>query len=95
MGDPVAATQDARDVELAGDGLLRAVDILRRAEGGGAAQQAFDGMHAQYEHSPPTSSASTITVVIPPCTVRSAMFSPTAPAPITMTSYSRSLIPSR
>ena len=56
---------------------------------------AFDGMHAQYEHSPPTSSASTMTVVIPPCTVRSATFSPTAPAPITMTSYSRSLIPSR
>ena len=56
---------------------------------------ALDGMHAQYEHSPPTSSASTMTVVIPPCTVRSATFSPTAPAPITMTSYSRSLIPSR
>ena len=55
----------------------------------------LDGMQAQYEHSPPTSSASTMTVVIPPCTVRSATFSPTAPAPITMTSYSRSLIPSR
>ena len=55
----------------------------------------LDGMQAQYEHSPPTSSASTMTVVMPPCTVRSATFSPTAPAPITMTSYSRWLIPSR
>ena len=51
---------------------------------------AFEGMHAQYEHSPPTSSASTIAVLIPPCTARSATFSPTAPAPITITSYSRS-----
>ena len=47
-------------------------------------------MQAQYEHSPPTSSASISTAVSPPRTTRSATFSPTAPAPITMTSNSRS-----
>ena len=51
------------------------------------------GMHAQYEHSPPTSSASTITAVSPPRTARSATFSPVGPAPITITSYVSSDIP--
>jgi hypothetical protein len=43
-------------------------------------------MQAQYEHSPPTSSDSTITAVSPPRTARSATFSPVGPAPITITS---------
>ena len=47
------------------------------------------GMHAQYEHSPPTSSLSTITVLSPAARVRSATFSPTGPAPMTTTSYVR------
>ena len=45
-------------------------------------------MQAQYEHSPPTSSDSTIAAVSPFLTARSAMFSPAGPAPITTTSYS-------
>jgi hypothetical protein len=49
---------------------------------------AFDGIHAQYEHSPPTSSSSTNTAVKPPWTTRSATFSPATPAPNTITSYS-------
>jgi hypothetical protein len=49
---------------------------------------ALDGMQAQYEHSPPTSSLSTSSAVKPPCTARSATFSATAPPPMTMTSYS-------
>src|SRR5487761_335160 len=48
------------------------------------------GMHAQYEQSPPTRSASTTTADRPPFTTRSATFSPVDPAPITITSYSRS-----
>ena len=48
--------------------------------------KAFDGMHAQYEQSPPTSSLSTTTAVRPPCTIRSATFSATAPPPMTITS---------
>ena len=36
---------------------------------------AFEGMQAQYEHSPPTSSLSMSTAVRPPCTARSATFS--------------------
>jgi hypothetical protein len=44
------------------------------------------GMHAQYEHSPPTSSLSTSTVLNPPRTAMSATFSPVEPAPSTMTS---------
>lgn len=44
-------------------------------------------MHAQYEHSPPTSSSSTIAVDSPAARVRSATFSPTGPAPTTTTSY--------
>src|SRR5512139_989030 len=43
-------------------------------------------MQAQYEHSPPTSSCSTIAAVRPPWTTRSATFSPTGPAPMTTTS---------
>ena len=49
---------------------------------------ALDGMQAQYEHSPPTSSGSISAAVSPPRTARSAAFSPTGPAPSTITSYS-------
>ncbi len=45
-------------------------------------------MQAQYEHSPPTSSDSTMAAVSPFLTARSAMFSPAGPAPITIRSYS-------
>ncbi len=55
--------------------------------------RALLGMQAQYEHSPPTSSDSTITAVRPPLTARSATFSPVGPAPITITSYVSSAIP--
>jgi len=51
------------------------------------------GMHAQYEHSPPTSSASTTAAVSPPRIARSATFSPVGPAPITITSYVSSAMP--
>src|SRR4051812_4592554 len=44
-------------------------------------------MHAQYEHSPPTSSRSTMAALSPPATTRSATFSPTGPAPMITTSY--------
>jgi len=44
------------------------------------------GMHAQNEHSPPTSSASTIAMLAPQSTQRPATFSPAAPPPITTTS---------
>src|SRR3954447_26458787 len=49
-------------------------------------------MQAQYEHSPPTSSRSTIAAVSPPRTTRSATFSPTGPAPMMTTSYVVSLM---
>src|SRR6185436_11851133 len=55
----------------------------------GGRSSALLGMHAQYEHSPPTSSDSTTTVDRPPRTVRAATFSPVGPAPITITSYAR------
>ncbi len=43
-------------------------------------------MHAQYEHSPPTSSASTTAIDAPQSWQRPAMFSPAEPPPITITS---------
>ena len=46
----------------------------------------FDGMHAQYEHSPPTSSRSTSATRSPPSASAPAQCSPGEPAPITMTS---------
>ena len=45
----------------------------------------FLGTHAQYEHSPPTSSCSTSTTVSPAARARSATFSPTGPPPRTTT----------
>lgn len=56
-------------------------------------RSALLGSQAQYEHSPPTSSASTTTVSRPAAVVRSATFSPTGPAPITMTSKVRVGLP--
>jgi hypothetical protein len=53
-----------------------------------ALRSAFEGMHAQYEHSPPTSALSTSTTLNPPCAARSATFSAAVPAPITMRSNS-------
>ena len=46
----------------------------------------LDGMHAQYEHSPPTSSRSTTATRRPPSARAPAQCSPGAPAPRTMTS---------
>ena len=40
-GHGVAATEHGRDVEVAGDGLLRAVDVARGLQGGTAAQQSL------------------------------------------------------
>src|SRR3954453_11321197 len=48
----------------------------------------LDGMHAQYEHSPPTSSRSTTATRSPPCANAPAQCSPGEPPPITMTSKS-------
>src|SRR5215212_3468089 len=48
----------------------------------------FDGMHAQYEHSPATSSRSTSPTRTPPSTSAPAQWSPGEPPPSTMTSYS-------
>ena len=47
---------------------------------------ALDGMHAQNEHSPPTSRSSTIATFSPPSASRPAATSPAGPAPITTTS---------
>jgi hypothetical protein len=46
----------------------------------------FDGMHAQYEHSPPTSSRSTIATRRPPSARAAAQCSPGEPPPTTITS---------
>ena len=46
----------------------------------------FDGMHAQYEHSPPTSSRSTSATRRPPSASAPAQCSPGEPPPMTMTS---------
>ena len=46
------------------------------------------GMHAQYEHSPPSSSASTTAIESPQSVQRPATFSPAGPPPITTTSNS-------
>ena len=56
---------------------------------------AFDGMHAQNEHSPPTSRSSTIATVEPGSASRPAATSPAGPAPITTTSNVRKLTPAR
>src|SRR4051794_3766395 len=47
----------------------------------------FDGMQAQYEHSPPTSSRSAIATRMPPSASSPAHTSPAGPAPMTMASY--------
>src|SRR5829696_4861176 len=49
-------------------------------------RSAFDGMHAQNEHSPPTSRSSTIATSSPCSASRPAATSPAGPAPITTTS---------
>src|SRR5436305_4431273 len=54
---------------------------------------AFVGMHAQYEHSPPTSSRSTTAALSPPTTTRSARFSPTGHAPMITASYTVMSVP--
>ena len=46
----------------------------------------FDGMHAQYEHSPPTSSRSTSATRRPPSASAPAQCSPGEPPPMTITS---------
>ena len=46
----------------------------------------FDGMHAQYEHSPPTSSRSTTATRRPPSASAPAQCSPGEPPPSTITS---------
>ena len=50
---------------------------------------AFEGMHAQNEHSPPTSRSSTIATLSPCSASRPAATSPAGPAPITTTSKLR------
>ncbi len=62
-------------------GTARAADTAAHGR-----SSALLGMHAQYEHSPPTSSLSTTAHDIPLRTTRSATFSPGGPAPITTTS---------
>ena len=47
----------------------------------------LDGMHPQYEHSPPTSSLYTMATRRPASASRLAACSPAGPAPITSTSY--------
>ena len=47
----------------------------------------LEGMHPQYEHSPPTSSRSTMATRRPAVGQRPAACSPAGPAPITSTSY--------
>src|SRR4051795_12788698 len=48
----------------------------------------LEGMQAQYEHSPPTSSRSTTATRSPPCANAPAQCTPGEPPPITMTSKS-------
>ena len=50
---------------------------------------AFEGMHAQNEHSPPTSRSSTIATSSPSSASLPAATSPAGPAPITITSNVR------
>src|SRR5262245_64008295 len=52
----------------------------------------LDGMQAQYEHSPPTSSRSTMATVRPASAHRPAAASPAGPAPITITSKSSRMV---
>ncbi len=47
----------------------------------------LDGMHAQNEHSPPSSSRSTIATRSPPSATVAAKCSPGDPPPMTMTLY--------
>jgi hypothetical protein len=56
---------------------------------------AFDGMHAQNEHSPPTSRSSTMATFKPLSPSRPAATSPAGPAPITTTSKLRMNAPDR
>ena len=86
-GEAVAAGEHRRGVQPAGHGLRGARDTARASASAATGRsRALLGMQAQYEHSPPTSSFSTITVLSPAACARSATFSPTGPAPITMTS---------
>ena len=57
-----------------------------RASSSTGRSRALLGMHAQYEHSPPSSWCSTRATDRPPRCARSAAFSPGGPPPITMTS---------
>ncbi len=59
-------------------------DLAGHGDGG---RIALLGMHAQYEHSPPTSSRSTAATVNPAAPARSATVCPIGPVPITITSY--------
>ena len=54
---------------------------------------ALDGMHAQNEHSPPTSRSSTIATSSPSPASRPAATSPAGPAPMTTTSNVRKITP--
>ena len=56
---------------------------------------AFEGMHAQNEHSPPTSRSSTIATLSPCSARRPAATSPAGPAPMTTTSKVRIHAPVR
>ena len=79
----MASTSRDPDSMLATPGTLRAASSTSTGR-----SRALLGMHAQYEHSPPTSSASTMTAVRSlPWMAYWATFSPGGPPPITTTSH--------
>ena len=89
VDDLVAPREHRGDVELTRHGLGRAGDPLDLRERFVGRSRAFDGMHAQYEHSPPTSRSSTIATFSPFSASRPATTSPAGPAPSTTTSKLR------
>ena len=84
MGEGVPPREDLGDVQPGPGQPPRPRSASATAAAGRSS--ALLGMHAQYEHSPPTSSDSTTAAVSPPRTARLATFSPVGPAPITITS---------
>ena len=86
MDDLVAALEHGRDVELAVDRLAAPGTRRASARTSPGRSRAFDGMHAQNEHSPPTLRSSTIATSSPASASRPAATSPPGPAPITTTS---------
>ena len=84
-----AATSSSPVIASAAPGIRRA-----SASASYGRSSPLDGMHAQYEHSPPISRSSTIATLKPASPSRPAATSPAGPAPTTTTSKLRITLPS-